>query len=361
MKRIVFTVTNDLNFDQRMIRIATSLSGAGYSVLLVGRRVKGSAPLRERPYKQKRLSLLFSKGFGFYAEYNLRLFFYLLFKKADILCGIDLDTLLPVWLASNLRGKTRVCDAHEYFSQQNEVLRRPRIYRFWHWLERKLIPRFKHGYTVSQSIADEFKRLYGVDYGVVRNLPVLKPLPPRPDAGERYILYQGAVNEARGLEFLVRAMKQVNAPLLICGDGNYMDTLKSLVRSNNLEQKLLLKGMVKPDELEEITASAYIGINLVENTGLNQYYSLANKFFDHIQAGIPQLSMNFPEYRKINDEFEVALLIDNLDEQSIAAAINRLLEDRVLYERLQTNCLLAREKLNWQMEEKKLTGFYASL
>ena len=110
--RIVCTVTNDLNYDQRMIRICTSLTGAGYEVLLVGRRKRNSLPLKEKSFKQKRLFCFFEKGKLFYAEYNIRLFFFLLFVKLDVICAIDLDTILPCLMISKLRSKKRVYDAH---------------------------------------------------------------------------------------------------------------------------------------------------------------------------------------------------------------------------------------------------------
>lgn len=361
MKKIVFTVTNDLNYDQRMMRICTSLASSGFSVLLAGVRRSSSTPLSERPYRQKRLECLFQQGFGFYAEYNIRLFFFLLFVEADIFCCIDLDTMLPVRLVSVFRNKKAVYDAHEYFSQQKEIVTRPGIYRVWHWIERNFVPKFKNGYTVCQSIADEFYRLYNVRYEVIRNLPLLKAT-SLPSPGEnKVILYQGAVNVARGLEFLVPAMKKVEATLEIYGDGNFMAETKKLITKNNLQAKVLVKGKLLPEYLDKITSQAYIGLNLVENNGLNQYYSLANKFFDYIHSGIPQLTMDYPEYKRVNELYEVAVLIDDLSEETIAAALNTLLTDKVLHERLRQNCLRAREALNWQEEEKKLIHFYNQL
>ena len=169
------------------------------------------------------------------------------------------------------------------------------------------------------------------------------------------------MNEARGLEFLIPAMKNIDATLHIYGDGNFMEPVKELINANNLADKVLLKGKVLPEKLDSITQNAYIGLNLVENTGLNQYYSLANKFFDYIHNALPQVTMNFPEYKAINDEFEVAVLIDNLNEETIATVINRLLNDKNTYNLLQQNCLKAREVLNWQHEEKKLIAFYEYL
>ena len=331
---------------------------AGYTVTLIGKKGKSSAPLGAKEYQQKRLFTFFNKGFGFYAEYNCRLFFYLLFKKADLICCIDLDTILPVWLAGKLKNTKLVYDAHEYFSQQKEIISRPRVYSVWKWIEKTFLPLFKNGYTVSQSIAVEFKSIYGVDYEVIRNVPTLKPIAAHELQKEKIILYQGAINEARGLEFLIPAMKAIEAKLVIYGDGNFIDQTKRLLETNNLQDKVFLKGRILPEELDAITQNAYIGINLVENTGLNQYYSLANKFFDYIQNGLPQLSMNFPEYKKINDEFEVAVLIDELHPDTLAKAINKLLIDENLHNRLRQNCLKARQVFNWQIEEKKLIAFY---
>ncbi|MBC7887660.1 MAG: glycosyltransferase [Ferruginibacter sp.] len=345
-----------------MIRICTSLSKAGYEVTLIGTKNNASPPLLPGPYQQTRLNTWFKKGPGFYAEYNCRLFFFLLFKKADLLCCIDLDTIIPVWLASFIKNKKRVYDAHEYFSQQKEIITRPRIYKAWYWIERKFVPLFPNGYTVGNCIAAEFRQRYKVGYEIIRNIPLLKPA-KEPSGGThgKYILYQGAVNEGRGLEYLIPAMNQVDATLLIHGDGNFMEQTKNCIKTNNLANKVLLKGKLLPRELDTVTCHAYIGVNLVENIGLNQYYSLANKFFDYIHHLVPQVTMDFPEYKAINDQFEVALLVKNTEPATISNSLCQLLNDKILYERLRQNCIKAREQLNWQQEEKKLLIFYHNL
>ena len=116
-----------------------------------------------------------------------------------------------------------------------------------------------------------------------------------------------------------------------------------------------------PHELQTYTLHAWIGINLVDDKGLNNYYSLANRFFDYMHAGIPQLCVDLPAYREINEQFEIAVLISDLTPENIATQINILLEDETLYERFQQNCISARETFNWQTEEKKLISFYKSL
>jgi glycosyltransferase involved in cell wall biosynthesis len=360
LKRLYFTVTNDLSYDQRMNRICTSLAENGYDVTLVGRRLSSSLPLKQEKYRQKRLYCWFKKGKWFYAEYNTRLFFYLLFQKMDAICAIDLDTIMPCLHISKRKKIPRIYDAHELFTELKEVVTRPQIKKMWTGVEKHAVPKFDRGYTVSESIAEEFNRRYGVQYKTIRNVSRLKPFGNMPRQ-DRFILYQGAVNEARAFEYLIPAMKWVNSRLVICGDGNFMQQLKKLIGDHGLENKIELKGMLSPDELWIVSQQAYIGIAVAEKTGLNQYYALPNKFFDYIHAGLPQVTMNYPEYQKINAQYDVAVLVDDLAPQRIAEALNNLLTDDVVYSRLKENCLKARQELNWQNEEKKLLAFYQSV
>jgi glycosyltransferase involved in cell wall biosynthesis len=254
----------------------------------------------------------------------------------------------------------RVYDAHEYFSQLDEVVSRPNIYRFWHRIERRMIPKFKNGYTVCESLADEFKKNYGANYKVIRNIPVLNNS-IEPIAPAHVILYQGAVNKGRGLDKLVLAMKDIDAPLWVCGSGNFMDEMKAVVEKNKLSSKIIFFGMLAPAELRKRTAQSHIAINPFERTGLNQYLSLSNKFFDYIHAGVPQVTMNYPEYKRINDQYKVAELIDDLEPSTISKAINKLIGNKDLYFQLKQNCELARKELNWQKEKEKLVDFYKGI
>ena len=360
MKRIYFTVTNDLVYDQRMNRICSSLAKHDFDVVLVGRRLKHSLPVKKESYQQKRIRCWNNKGKLFYFEYNLRLFFFLLFKKMDGICAIDLDTISPCLAISKLKNIPRIYDAHEFFTGLKEVVTRPSIKKFWTRIEQAAVPKFKWGYTVSESIADEFHRLYGVHYPTIRNIPVLKPL-DNLSVTEKFILYQGAVNEARGFEYLIPAMKMIDHKLVICGDGNFMDQLKDLIRTNQVQDKVELKGMLQPGELWKISQQGTVGVAFPENIGLNQYLALANKFFDYIHAGLPQITVNFPEYKKLNDKYGVAVLVDDIEPKTIADSVNNLMADTVLLEQLRQNCRKAREELNWQNEEKKLINFYQNI
>lgn len=358
LTRIIFTVTNDLNYDQRMQRIAGSLQSEGYAVLLVGRKKKDSPELAETSYHQKRLSCFFNRGWVFYLEYQIRLFGYLFFQKADILCAIDLDTILPVYFVSILRKRKRVYDAHELFTEQKEVLSRPMIQRIWRWVEEFAVPRFPRGYTVNETIARELQHRYGVHYEVIRNLPRLTQIPENKKDKEKWIIYQGSVNEGRCFEQLIPAMKQVQARLVICGEGNFFEQTMTLVKKNGLKDKVSFTGYLSPAELVQKTPEAYIGITLFEKEGMNQYFSLANRFFDYCMAGIPQICVNYPEYAAIYARFQIASLIEDTEPDTIARSLNNLLCNDVLYEQIRTACLKARLEFNWEKEVQTLINFY---
>ena len=360
--RLLFAVTTDLCFDQRMQRICGSLAAAGYRVQLVGWQRPASPPLLPQPYQQHRLRGWFQRGKLFYVEYNLRLFVYLLGQRAAAWCACDLDTALPVWLRARLGGQPLVYDAHELFTEVPEVVARPAVQRVWRGVEGFVVPRARLAYTVGPALARVFAQRYGRPFAVVRNVSCLAEgelLPPAlaaaPASG--YILYQGALNVGRGLENLLDAMPQVAGRLVICGEGDLSAALRERAERLGLlaSGKVEFRGFVLPEALREVTRHAAVGIMLLENIGLSYYYSLANKFFDYVHAGIPQVLIDFPEYRALNDRFDVAELVADLAPATLAAALNRLLRDEpARYQHLAANCRRAAPQLSWQHEEQEL-------
>lgn len=361
--KIVCLVINDLQTDQRMQRICSSLSDAGYQVTLVGRILPSSVSLPERNFEQIRLKCYINKGFLFYAEYNIRLFIYLLFNSFSIINAIDLDTIVPAFFVSKLKGVKMVYDAHEWFPECPEIVVRPKIKRFWQIIEKIFVPRADKVYTVSASIAGEFKERYHQQTDLVCNMPLKSAyvgLQKNPET-QQYILYQGALNKGRGLEAMLLAMQYIETPLWIAGDGDITLELKDLAKEIGVTHKVKFLGKLHPEELKIYTVNAWLGINLFENLGYNYYYSLANKFFDYVQAGIPQLTMDFPEYKRMNSQFEVAVLTGDLNPDKIANYINDLQNDINIYLKLQLNCKKAAEIWNWENESQHLKEIYASL
>lgn len=279
-----------------------------------------------------------------------------------MICAIDLDTIIPVFYASKFIKSKRVYDAHEIFSEMQEVNSRPIVKKMWDWIANKYIPQYRKGYTIGDEYARFFKEKYNVDYETIRNATILKPFVV-PDKKEKYILYQGAVNVGRCFEQLIPAMKDVNAPLYIVGKGNYQDEVISLISKHDVGNKVVMMGYKRPEDLKKITENAWIGITLFDssNDGKSNHYSMANRFFDYMHHGVPQLCNDYPEYRKVNEEYGIGILIDNTDPKTISTALNKLLNDEQLHQQLSQGAMKAREQYNWQEEEKKLISFYKKL
>jgi glycosyltransferase involved in cell wall biosynthesis len=385
IKKIIFTVTNDLTYDRRMIRIGTSLAKAGFDVWLVGRQLPDSQPFDNQYIKSHRFSLFFNKGKLFYIEYNIRLFFWLLTQRFDIIGGIDLDSILPCYFSAKIKNILRslsrfffgslffeknkikiVYDAHELFSETPEVVRRPMIRRVWLAIERFVVPKVDAAYTVSQSVADEFERRYGRRFGLIRNLPLrdvaIRPIDgviqnhpvntPTPKVGSKVVLYQGALNEGRGLE---------NAELWLIGEGDLSQILRGMVECLGLHEKVKFLGFIVPDELPFYTAKADIGLHISEDKGLSYRYSLANKFLDYIQSEVPQICTQFREYQRLNEQYNVAILIEKTDVQLLVSALNCFLNHEVFYQEIKENCRQAAVELCWEKEEQKLIALYQNL
>ena len=360
MKRIIFCVTNDLSFDQRMLRICRSLSASGYDVMLIGRELSSSIPLVSESFSQHRLKCIFKKGKAFYIEYNLRLFWWLIFQQFDAVCAIDLDTILPALFTAKLKDKKLVYDAHEYFTEVPEVTNRKMVKKVWQWVEKFALPKTNLAYTVSQSIADEFKKLYGINVDVVRNITLLESMPDvQKESG--VILYQGALNEGRGLHQLLEAAKELDVKIWIAGDGDIAEELKAFSSKIGVQEKVIFYGKLQPNELKKLTVKATIGFNVLEAKGKSYYYSLSNKTFDYIHASVPQLMSDFPEMQKLNEQFEIGIIVKDCSPVAITQAINRLLQNPDYFEQIKSNCLEAKEQLNWQVEEKKLLNIYEQL
>jgi len=134
-----------------------------------------------------------------------------------------------------------------------------------------------------------------------------------------------------------------------------------LVEWYGLAEKIVFKGSVLPGELKAITRSAWCGVTLFDRRGISNYYSLANRFFDYMEAGIPQLAMNYPAYRQINNCYPIAVLIDEPGIREIADGLNELLNNTELYHHLSEGCKEARLRYNWQEEEKILIRYYHQL
>ncbi|WP_420460261.1 glycosyltransferase family 4 protein [Neolewinella sp.] len=358
--RIICTVTNDLSHDQRMHRICSSLQQAGHQVQLVGRLLPTSMPLPDHPYVTHRLRCRYTSGKLFYLEFNYRLYRYLNRQPVDVICAVDLDTLLPVTLLRSRQVRI-VYDAHEWFSETPEVVNRPAIRGFWRQLGRWLVPKTDARYTVAPQLARLLAEDYDAPFSVIRNLPVKENILNKENFGG-VILYQGMLNPGRGVETAIATLTLLpECKLWIVGSGPEEESLKRLTATLELTDRVWFAGFHPPAKLPEITAKAWLGINLLADSSPSYYYSLANKALDYIQAGLPSIQMDYPEYRSINEQYGVFELLTKLTAAGLAAPIQRLLDHPEAYTRLRENCRVAAEELCWEREEGKLLKIYSAI
>jgi len=368
-KKAIVSVTNDLYTDQRVHKVCLFLESQGFSVLLVGRKRKSSKVLEPRTYKTKRVNLFFDKGAKFYAEYNFRLFWYLIFRKVDVLVANDLDTLLANYSVSKFKPFSRlVYDSHEYFTEVPELIHRKKVKQIWETIEAWIFPKLKTIYTVNNSIAKLYADKYQKEIKVVRNIsPTWEPnnLKSKQELGipenKKLIILQGAgINIDRGAEEAVQAMKLVeNTVLMIVGDGDVVFQLKTYVIDNQLDDKVLFFDKRPYNEMMNFTYYADLGLTLDKSTNINYRYSLPNKVFDYIQAETPIIGTNLIEISKILSEYGVGEIIEEFTPENLALLINSLLSNDGKLTDLKVNCSKARIVLNWESEIEILKEIYS--
>jgi len=291
-------------------------------------------------------------------EYNIRLVFALARSEFDAVHSVDLDTILAARCLKVFRKFFWVYDAHEYFTEVPEVENRKIVKSVWSWIEKIALRKSDEVVTVSQSIADEFEKFTKNSVRVIRNLPISRSRNiVKPELEEVSIIYQGALNEGRCIEHFILAMHEVEAQLYLAGEGGLSAKLREMVLSESLSDKVHFLGKLSPESLWYETQKAHLGLNILEPKGKSYYYSLSNKCFDYIQAGIPQICSEFPEYVRINDQYDL-MLFAQPEVEDIQRKINLLINDRELYQRLSNNAEIASRSLHWSQEEVKLTDLY---
>ncbi len=367
MKQAIVSVINDLVTDQRVHKSCLTLKKAGFTVVLVGRRQRKSPEMPHRPYRCHRMRLLFEKGPLFYAEYNIRLFLLLLFTRKSLLVSNDLDTLLPNYLISRIKGSPLVYDSHEYFTQVPELVSRPRVQKVWKAIESAILPRLEWMITVNESIAQLFEKEYGIKVYVVRNIPMRRKnssgsnrkelgLP----ADKKILVLQGAgINIQRGSEELVAAMSHLPEMfLMVIGGGDVLPELKNYVAENKLDDRVLFLPRMPYEQMMVYTEQADLGFTLDKDTNLNYRYSLPNKLFDYIQAGVPVMATPLPEISKIVRKYEIGSFVRELQPEALANDIRTAIQNPDLLNVWKKNLSFASQELCWENEETGLLKLY---
>ncbi len=364
-KKIICTVTNDLFRDRRMIRICDTLQEFGADVTLVGIKKPRSLSLKKQTFKQHRFKMLFKKGIMFYLEYNIRLFFYLINHDFDIVNSVDTDTVLAGFIVSGLKREKIVFDAHEYFTGVPELHNRKFKKGIWEFIEKIVLTKIKNNYTVSESLKNLYENKTGQKYNVIRNYPLRSRFEDmeifdKGLSGEIIIGYVGALNKGRGLESAIEMMALIDKrfKLLLIGGGDIEEELRMMVNKKKLDEIVKFTGWVDPHEIPELLSGTHLGLNLLDPDSINYRVSLANKVFDYIHLGIPCLTMDFDEYRIINEKYNCFILTNTLDPDLNRKLIESLVLDGEKYDDLKISSLEAAEDMVWEREKEKLVRVY---
>jgi glycosyltransferase involved in cell wall biosynthesis len=368
--KAIVSVINDLSTDQRVHKVCTFLTEQGYDVLLVGRKKRDSQPLAPRIYATKRMVLFFEKGALFYAFFNLRLFFFLLFRKSQLLLSNDLDTLLPNKLIAGLKDIPLVYDSHEYFTEVPELLSRPKVRRVWERIEQYAFPKLKTVYTVNQSIAEKYRQKYRVPVQVVRNVsPLWQPttVPGKSELGipenKQLLIMQGAgLNIDRGVEEAIAMMHHLHdTVLMLVGDGDIIPAMKQRVEAEQLTEKVLFFGKRPYAELMFFTFHADLGLSLDQPTNPNYEFSLPNKVFDYMHAGTPIVCSDVVEVANLVKRHDLGLVLTDYTPEQMAKVISNLLSDNERMQQLKRNCEKAALVENWEKESEILQRIYSNV
>ena len=181
-------------------------------------------------------------------------------------------------------------------------------------------------------------------------------------------MYQGAVNIGRGIREMIDVLPLLpDCRLVVAGDGDLLEQMKAYAAAQPWHDRVEFLGRVQPDRLRALTAQATLGLCLLEDLGLNYRYSLPNRIADFAQAGVPVLATDFPEIRRVIEEYSTGTLVEPLPAEKegeayrqylarLAEAVRAALRHwRDLPEQeYRRRFARAADELNWQQEQKKL-------
>lgn len=369
-------VFGDLSFDFRVHREAVALREFGHKVTIVAsdRSPDGGQVLpgewegfdvrlvSVNPGRSLRIS---------YPCFWLRALRVLRQVTADVYHAHDLDSLWPAARAARRSQVPLVYDSHELWTEQASLVGRRSIRAFWCWLERHLISHVDHTIAVSASIGRILVQRYDLDgVTILRNLPPSRP-PLRSNRIRRelqldeevvILLYQGGFLTDNGLGEQIAAMATVDsAALVLVGSGPVEGQLRRQVADSGLTDRVYFLPRVPFSALHEYTCSADVGLCLIKPSGNSFYYSLPNKLFEYMQAGLPVLACESPEIRAVVEETGAGEVVDPGDVEAIGHHLRALVADPELRRRYRACSLKAAPSYTWEREAEKLVALYSSL
>lgn len=285
--------------------------------------------------------------------------------RPDVVHAHDVNVLPTAWLAAKLSGARLVYDAHEISTSREGY---SSFRKLVGCVERFLMPKAQGTITTTEARARFFARAYGGPRPVVlqnrpRHQPVIATNRIREELGLSrpwpIILYQGGIQQGRGLERLLRVVPDVpDAYFVYIGGGRLEGRLRQVCAELGLEERVRFIPTVSLADLPSYTASADIGVQPIENTCLNHFTTDSNKLFEYVQAGLPVVSSDLPEIRRVVRGHDLGLLVPPGDSPALAAALRTLVQDAELRSHYAERSRAAAAVLNWEAQEQELVALY---
>ena len=364
-KKVCMLVWNYFQTDARVTNEAITVGKEGKDVLVIALSDHKTTPEFEDrgDFKVRRVS---RNSLGWVrAVTTIRLIMTAISEKAGIYHSNDLNTTIPGYIASRFWGTRLIYDAHEVSTDRMGW----KCKNLYYLLEKFMIRRADVVITTNETRANFFKETYKIKMPIIlKNAPRFQSVKSdnriRNKLGipeeTKIILYQGGLQPERGLENLVKSVSYIkNVVLVFIGYGKLEELLKMLVKKEGIEHKVFFLGMIPNEELLKWTASADVGMQVLQNTCFNHYSSISNKIHEYIMAGIPMVASDLPEMKKIVEGYNVGVTVDPDDPKSISRGIRLLIQDQAKYNEFKQNCYKASRILNWENEEDKLRDIYS--
>lgn len=287
-------------------------------------------------------------------------------QNADIYHANDLNTLPQAIVCSKLRLKPKplIYDSHEVQSDRTGYNPRT-IKRIESFMLKFVDQMIVENHTRAKYNEDIYgfypKTLY--NYSEKYNIEEKPQINLHKKIGinedEKILLYQGGLQQGRGLELLIEAMDEIEeGHLLFIGGGKLRQTLKEQAEASKQADRIHFLDKVPFQELPSYTREAYLGFQVLQNICFNHYSASSNKLFEYMMAHVPVVSCDFPEIKKVVEETNTGLVVDSHNASEIANAVNQLVKDTSLRNQLSENTKQAKEIYNWNNEKSKLLEVY---
>ena len=169
-------------------------------------------------------------------------------------------------------------------------------------------------------------------------------------------MYQGGLVEGRGIDLLLDAFKKRKnnrVVIIFMGYGELESKIQSISKSYN---NIFFHKAVSPEMILNYTASADVGVALIENTCLSYNFCMPNKLFEYAMSGLPVLVSDMVEMSNFVKTHQMGIAIMNDTAENVNFSIDRLLSMDL--HKLKLNAKKAALKNSWEIQEKKMISVY---